>query len=123
MEFLFKAPEILQGEPYNFSVDYWSFGVLLYEMLTGYSPFHGEDEEELFQAIQHNTVPYPNNISESSISCVQNLLERDPLKRLGMKSSPYGRIRKHPFFAKIDWVKLKNRQIEPPFIPKLVIKF
>lgn len=111
------APEILQGHYYNFSVDYWSFGVLLYEMLTGYSPFHGEDEEELFKSIQYNDVPYPNNISESSISCVKMLLERDPLKRLGMKSSPYGRIRKHPFFIKIDWQRLKNRQVEPPFVP------
>ncbi len=117
------APEILQGHYYNFSVDYWSYGVLLYEMLTGYSPFHGEDEEELFNAIQHNEVPYPNNISEASISCVKMLLERDPLKRLGMKSSPYGRIRKHPFFFKIDWNRLKNRQLEPPFIPICVSFF
>ena len=94
--------------------------MLLYEMITGYSPFHGEDEEELFQAIQRSTVPFPNNISESSISCVKMLLERDPVKRLGMKSSPYGRIRKHAFFTKIDWIKLKNRQMEPPFIPKSV---
>lgn len=113
------APEILQGHYYNFSVDYWSFGVLLYEMLTGYSPFHGEDEEELFNAIQHNDVPYPSNISESSISCVKMLLERDPIKRLGMKSSPYGRIRKHPFFSKIDWNKIKNKQLEPPFVPTI----
>jgi hypothetical protein len=65
-------------------------------------------------------VPYPNNISEAAVSCVKMLLERDPLKRLGMKSSPYGRIRKHPFFVKIDWNKLKNRQVEPPFIPTCV---
>jgi len=117
------APEILQGNTYNFSVDFWSFGVLMYEMLTGYSPFHGEDEEELFQAIQHHDVPYPNSISENSISCVKKLLERDPLKRLGMKTSPYGDIRSHPFFSKIDWRKLENREIEPPFKPKVVSVF
>lgn len=116
------APEILQGNTYNFSVDFWSFGVLMYEMLTGYSPFHGEDEEELFQAIQHHDVPYPNSISDNSVSCVKKLLERDPLKRLGMKTSPFGNIREHAFFTKIDWRKLENRELEPPFKPKVVSK-
>ncbi len=114
------APEILQGNTYNHSVDFWSFGVLMYEMLTGYSPFHGEDEEELFQAIQHHDVPYPNSISDNSVSCVKMLLERDPLKRLGMKTCPHGNIRNHSFFSKIDWRKLENREIEPPFKPKVV---
>ena len=117
------APEILKGHMYNFSVDFWSFGVLLYEMLTGYSPFHGDDEEELFKAIQEFDVIYPNTISEYSTSCVKQLLERDPVKRLGMKTSPFGDIRQHPFFAKIDWNKLENRQIEPPFKPKVVCLF
>lgn len=105
---------------YNFSVDFWSFGVLLYEMLTGYSPFHGEDEEQLFQAIQEYDVLYPNSISDQSISCVKMLLERDPVKRLGMKTSTYGNIREHPFFSKIDWNKIENKQLEPPFKPKVV---
>ena len=113
------APEILKGQMYNFSVDFWSFGVLLYEMLTGYSPFHGEDEEQLFQAIQEFDVLYPNSISEQSTSIVKMLLERDPVKRLGMKTSPYGNIRDHPFFSKIDWNRLESRQMEPPFKPKV----
>lgn len=114
------APEILQGHMYNHSVDFWSYGVLLYEMLTGYSPFHGEDEEELFHAIQHNDVIYPNNITSESIACLKALLEREPSKRLGMKMSPFGSIREHPFFAKIDWLKLENKELEPPFKPKVV---
>lgn len=89
-------------------------------MLTGYSPFHGDDEEQLFQAIQEHDVLYPSNMSEPSAYCVRQLLERDPQKRLGMKTSPYGDIRQHAFFSKIDWLKLENRQLEPPFKPKLV---
>ena len=88
-------------------------------MLTGYSPFHGDDEEQLFEAIQKFDVLYPSTISEQSTSCIRCLLERDPIKRLGMKTSPFGDIRKHPFFSKIDWVKLENRQVEPPFKPKV----
>ena len=88
-------------------------------MLTGYSPFHGEDEEQLFHAIQEFDVLYPESLSEHAATCIKMLLEREPNKRLGMKNSPYGDIRHHPFFAKIDWQKLENFQIEPPFKPKV----
>ena len=91
----------------------------MYEMLTGYSPFHGDDEEQLFEAIQKFDVLYPSTLSEQATSCIKSLLERDPHKRLGMKTSPYGDIRGHPFFSKIDWHRLENRQIEPPFKPKV----
>ncbi len=108
---------------YNFSVDFWSFGVLMYEMLTGYSPFHGDDEEQLFQAIQEFDVLYPTTLSDHSANFIKMLLERDPQKRLGMRTSPYGDIRKHPFYSRIDWNKLENRQIEPPFKPKVKSAF
>lgn len=112
--------QILKGQMYTFSVDFWSFGVLLYEMLTGYSPFHGDDEEQLFQAIQEHDVLYPSSMSEASAACVRQLLEREPVKRLGMRTSPHGEIRQHPFFVRVDWNKLELRQIEPPFKPKVV---
>lgn len=51
--------KILQGSRYTFSVDWWSFGVLLYEMLIGQSPFHGDDEDELFESIRVDTPHYP----------------------------------------------------------------
>lgn len=114
------APEILKGHYYNFSVDYWSFGVLLYEMLTGYSPFHGNDEEELFKAIQQSPIRYPKDISDDSVKAVQQFLERDPIKRLGMEFSPYGELKDHSFFNTIEWDKLEKRQIQPPFLPSVV---
>ena len=89
-------------------------------MITGYSPFHGEDEEELFHAIKNNNVYFPKTLSESSISIIRMLLEKDPLKRLGSETSSYGSIRQHAFFSHIDWVKLASRQIQPPFVPKCV---
>lgn len=51
--------QILLGQKYNHSVDWWSFGVLLYEMLIGQSPFHGQDEEELFHSIRMDSPFYP----------------------------------------------------------------
>lgn len=59
-------PQILQGLKYSFSVDWWSFGVLLYEMLIGQSPFHGDDEDELFESIRVDTPHYPRWITKES---------------------------------------------------------
>jgi novel protein kinase C delta type len=59
-------PQILQGLKYTFSVDWWSFGVLLYEMLIGQSPFHGDDEDELFESIRVDTPHYPRWITKES---------------------------------------------------------
>ncbi|KAM5231101.1 protein kinase C delta type isoform 6-T10 [Hipposideros larvatus] len=109
------APEILQGQKYSFSVDWWSFGVLLYEMLIGQSPFHGDDEDELFESIRVDTPHYPRWITKESKDILEKLLERDPTKRLGVT----GNIKIHPFFKTINWTLLEKRQVEPPFKPKV----
>lgn len=64
--------QILLGQKYSFSVDWWSFGVLLYEMLVGQSPFHGDDEDELFESIRMDTPHYPRWINKEA----KDLLER-----------------------------------------------
>lgn len=58
--------QILLGQKYNSSVDWWSFGVLLYEMLIGQSPFHGRDEEELFQSIRTDNPVYPSWLTKAA---------------------------------------------------------
>lgn len=68
-------PQILQGLRYTFSVDWWSFGVLLYEMLIGQSPFHGDDEDELFESIRVDTPHYPRWITKES---------KDILEKVGL---------------------------------------
>ncbi|XP_043093485.1 protein kinase C theta type isoform X1 [Puntigrus tetrazona] len=107
------APEILLGQKYGTSVDWWSFGVLLYEMLIGQSPFHGHDEEELFQSIRTDDPCYPRWLTRDARDILVKLFVREPERRLGVK----GNIRQHAFFRDMDWSALEKRQVEPPFRP------
>uniref|UniRef100_A0AAR2LRY9 Protein kinase C n=1 Tax=Pygocentrus nattereri TaxID=42514 RepID=A0AAR2LRY9_PYGNA len=109
------APEILLGQQYSFSVDWWSFGVLVYEMLIGQSPFHGDDEDELFESIRMDTPHYPRWITVDTRDMLERLFERDPSRRLGV----VGNIRAQPFFKTVNWSALERRETEPPFKPKV----
>ncbi|XP_012680841.1 protein kinase C theta type [Clupea harengus] len=107
------APEILLGQKYSHSVDWWSFGVLLFEMLIGQSPFHGHDEEELFQSIRTDDPHYPRWLPGDAKDLLIKLFVREPERRLGVR----GNIRTHAFFRDTDWVAMEKRQVEPPFRP------
>ncbi|KAA0712877.1 Protein kinase C delta type [Triplophysa tibetana] len=109
------APEILLGQQYTFSVDWWSFGVLVYEMLIGQSPFHGDDEDELFESIRMDTPHYPRWITTDTREMLEKLFERDPSRRLGI----VGNVRTQSFFKSVNWSALERREVDPPFKPKV----
>ncbi|KAI8333940.1 hypothetical protein BC941DRAFT_433396 [Chlamydoabsidia padenii] len=115
----FIAPEILLEQRYNRSVDWWAFGVLIYEMLLGQSPFKGEDEDEIFDAVLEDEILYPMTMSRNCVSICQKLLERNPARRLGSGKSDGQEVRQHVFFSGVNWDDLLAKKVTPPYLPSV----
>lgn len=115
----FMAPEILAEQRYGRAVDWWAFGVLIYQMLLGQSPFRGEDEDEIFDAILSDEPLYPIHMPRDSVDILRKLLTREPDKRLGCGPTDAMEIMKHPFFADINWDDVYHKRIKPTFVPAL----
>ncbi|KAG5439283.1 hypothetical protein PCANB_001582 [Pneumocystis canis] len=115
----FMAPEILYEQPYGRAVDWWAFGVLIYQMLLGQSPFRGEDEDEIFDAIQSDEPLYPIHMPRDSVSILQRLLIKDPGRRLGSGPTDALEVMAHPFFRNINWDDVYHKRIHPPYFPKV----
>ncbi|XP_023193943.1 serine/threonine-protein kinase N2-like isoform X2 [Xiphophorus maculatus] len=115
----FLAPEVLTENSYTRSVDWWELGVLVFEMLVGESPFPGDDEEEVFDSIVNEEVRYPRSLSPQSKSLIQQLLQKNPDRRLGSGKDDAAEIKRHKFFQGMDWDALLAKQLKPPFLPTI----
>ncbi|KAI6027449.1 kinase-like domain-containing protein [Pisolithus microcarpus] len=114
----YLAPEILNGQGYNKVIDWWTLGVLLYEMLSGLPPFYDEVTDKMYQKILTDPLVFGPDIGTEARSILTSLLNRDPTKRLGVNGAE--EIKKHPFFEKhIDFKKLLQKKIQPPFKPSV----
>lgn len=115
----FMAPEILLEQRYGRAVDWWAFGVLMYEMLLGQSPFRGDDEDEIFDAILEDEPLYPITMPRDAVSILQKLLTRDPNRRLGSGKGDAEEIKRQPFFKDVNWDDVFNKRIPPPYFPTI----
>jgi serine/threonine protein kinase len=109
----YLAPEVLEGNGYGKAVDWWSFGTLMFEMLTGLPPFYSQDVQQMYSKIMNAKLTMPEHISDDAKDLLTQLLIRDPTQRLIDPKL----IKAHPFFASIDWDLLLTKEVEPPFIP------
>lgn len=123
----YLAPEMLLGRneinmEYGTGIDWWSLGTLMYEMLTGWPPFYDRDVKAMCDKILYGDLIFPAQfgLSLGAKSLVEGLLHRNPKKRIG---SRYGRgvydIIEHDFFKDFEWDKLRERQLKPPFRPRV----
>lgn len=110
----YLAPELLLNQGYTRSVDWWTLGTLLYEMLTGLPPFYDDDVPTMYKKILQNTLKFPPFLEGTDAQdLLAKLLQKDPAHRL----DDAHQIKSHPFFKNIDWKKLLDKGYQPPFKP------
>jgi len=117
----YLAPEIIMSKGHDKAVDYWSFGVLVYEMLVGRSPFYfyGTDQISLFKRIVMVKYTCPATVNEAAEDLIKGLLTRRQTSRLGNLSRGYLDVKDHPWYQGFDFDKLLNYELKAPWIPKI----
>ncbi|PIO29131.1 hypothetical protein AB205_0062570, partial [Aquarana catesbeiana] len=123
----YMAPEVVNRQGHSHSADWWSYGVLMFEMLTGSLPFQGKDRKETMTLIlkvnpagayaRRAKLGMPQFLSSEAQGLLRSLFKRNPTNRLGSGIDGAEELKRHPFFSTIDWNKLYRREISPPFKP------
>ncbi|ORX97196.1 kinase-like protein [Basidiobolus meristosporus CBS 931.73] len=113
------APEVLLEAYYDQAVDWWSLGIMIYDMLTGAPPFRGSNRKKTMEAILNKKLRIPNYISPDAKDLLTRLLRKSPAVRFGSGPGGAAAIKAHPFFRTIDWKALARREVEPPIVPIL----
>lgn len=113
------APEVIKGCGHTSAVDWWTLGILIYEMLYGTTPFKGKNRNATFANILRDDVPFPEGSGAPSVSnlcksLIRKLLIKDELRRLGSRAGASD-VKGHPFFRTTQWALL--RHMKPPMIP------
>lgn len=116
----YMAPEVILGKKYGKAVDWWSFGALAYDLMTGNPPFRGGNHAKIQDNIVKQKLVLPYYLSLDAKDLLTRLLRKDPNKRLGaVMPKDMQTLKKHRFFRKIDWKKLAAREMEPPIQPMI----
>ena len=115
----YVSPEMISGEGHTTATDWWSLGILIYEMLFGATPFYNKKKNRMYELIQWGEVKYPKdiNVSSEAYDVINKLLAKNPEKRLGAHG--LDEIKKHPFFGTQIFDDLLKRNLNPPFKPSI----
>jgi len=116
----YLAPEIVTGAGHDKAVDWWSLGILLYELTVGIPPFYSQNVNEMYNKIQHGVLRFPPFLSEPCKSLIVQLLNRDPKKRLGSKDD-VNDLKAHAFFKPLNFEKLMKKEVDVPYKPKVKV--
>lgn len=115
----YMAPEIILGKGHDKAADWWSVGILLFEMLTGQPPFVGGNRSKVQQKIVKDKIKLPTYLYNEAHSLLKGLLQKDASKRLGGGPDGSNEIKNHKWFKSINWKKLDAREIQPSFRPNV----
>lgn len=110
----YMAPEILLRKGYGLAADWWALGILIYEMLTGKTPFDDDDPYEVFEKVMNNKVHFPRNLSTSAKTLLRGFLNKDPQRRLGMTSGGAERVKSMTFFDGVNFKDLIYKKTPSP---------
>ena len=115
----YLSPELLLGQGHNRPADWWSLGVLIYEMIYGVPPFYSSNVQNMYKKIVREPVIFKSDLHVSDLckDLINNLLHKDQKTRLGSQADSL-EVLSHPWFANLDWSKLVERKLEAPFKPK-----
>ena len=115
----YLAPEILKNKGYDKSVDWWSLGCFLYEMLTGFLPFYIPKGNKINPRVFEEPLRFPPDVNPVAINLINQLLNVNPKKRLGSGVEDAQKIKEHEFFKGIEWERYWNKEFDAPFLPEL----
>ncbi|XP_078483685.1 RAC-alpha serine/threonine-protein kinase-like [Ciona intestinalis] len=115
----YLAPEVLTANDYGSSVDWWGLGVVMYEMMCGGLPFYNRDYDVLFNLILTSDLVFPSGLSEDAKSLLSDLMNKDPMKRLGCSVRDAEEVMAHKFFSSIVWKDILEKKVTPSFIPEV----
>nr|AGI78467.1 protein kinase A catalytic subunit [Exserohilum turcicum] len=114
----YLAPEVVASKGYNKSVDWWSLGILIFEMLCGFTPFwDGGSPMKIYENILKSRVKYPPYIHPDAHDLLQKLITPDLTKRLGNLHGGSKDVMNHPWFAEVTWDRLQKKDIDAPYVP------
>ncbi|KAI0408743.1 Pkinase-domain-containing protein [Xylaria palmicola] len=114
----YLAPEVVSNKGYNKSVDWWSLGILIYEMLCGYTPFWDSGSPmKIYENILRGKVRYPAYVHPDAQDLLERLITPDLTKRLGNLYGGPQDVKEHPWFAEVTWDRLSRKDIDAPYTP------
>lgn len=114
----YLAPEIIKSEGHGKAVDWWAFGVLIYEMLIGYPPFYDHNPYKIYKKVVQGDFIMPEGLSEAASNLISQLLVTSPEMRLGSRNGSQ-EIKVNPWFAGVDFEIVLRKGIPSPWVPTL----
>lgn len=113
----YLAPEVILSKGYGKAVDWWSFGVLVYEMNAGYPPFYAHDPMKIYEKIVSGKYKFAHHFGEELRDILKNILQVDLTRRYGNLKDGSLDIKRHRWFKSIDWIEIYQQKVQPSFIP------